>query len=122
LPVNVNPGDADAASNAPPIPRVISQHVVVVAAATDDSIIAALAANPPSCEHDVEHVVEDEDDVVCTPCRCLCFGVFVHTTNNRPRRRTILHASHNFFIAVLTCVCGASPPSVVVYAHGDASS
>ena len=43
-----------------------------------------------------------------TPCRCLCLGVFVHTTNRRPRRRTMRHASHSFFMDVRTCSRGAS--------------
>ena len=45
---------------------------------------------------------------MCTPCRCLCLGVFVHTTNRRPRRRTMRHASHSFFMDVRTCSRGAS--------------
>ena len=41
---------------------------------------------------------------VTKPCRCLCFGTFEQTTYNRPRRLTILHASHNRLMAVRTFI------------------
>ena len=41
---------------------------------------------------------------VTKPCRCLCFGTFEQTTYNRPRRLTILHASHNRLMAVRTLI------------------
>lgn len=41
---------------------------------------------------------------VTKPCRCLCFGTFEQTTYNRPRRLTILHASHSRLMAVRTFI------------------
>lgn len=83
-------------ASAPAPRRTLSQHVRSTSGALS---ITALDAKVPA----LDSAPAASARVVCTPCRCLCFGVFEHTTNNRPRRRTTRHASHSFFIAVRTC-------------------
>jgi hypothetical protein len=59
---------------------------------------------PPSSSSSWAFWIVAGEVSVTKPCRCLCFGTFEQTTYNRPRRLTILHASHNRLMAVRTFI------------------